>query len=82
MRDRASPMLRAVSGSTVLYPCDANQTAILVNEMADLKGIAYLRTTRAKTAILYDAGERFPVGGSKVLRQSNRDQATVVGAGG
>src|SRR5438094_5254101 len=64
-------MLRAVYGSTVLYPCDANQTAALVNEMADLTGIAYLRTTRAKTPILYEAGERFPVGGSKVLRQSD-----------
>src|SRR5207248_4713521 len=74
-------MLRAVYGSTVLYPCDANQTAALVHEMADLKGISYLRTTRAKTAVIYDAGERFPVGGSKVLRQSGRDQVTVVAAG-
>jgi len=74
-------MLRAVYGSTVLYPCDANQTAALVAEMAALKGINYLRTTRAKTPVIYDAGERFPVGGSKVLRQSGQDRATVVAAG-
>src|SRR5207249_1148754 len=74
-------MMRAVFGSTVLYPCDANQTASLVNAMADLPGISFLRTTRAKTPILYPPGEQFPVGGSKVLRQSNADQATVVAAG-
>jgi transketolase len=74
-------MLRAVFGSTVLYPCDANQTAVLVNAMADLPGISYLRTTRAKTPVIYGPEESFPVGGSKVLRRSEADQATVVAAG-
>lgn len=74
-------MLRAVYGSTVLYPSDANQTAHLVNTMADLKGIVYIRTTREKTPILYGSDEQFPVGGSKVVRQSNSDKVTVVGAG-
>ncbi len=74
-------MMRAVHDSTVLYPCDANQTAQLVAAMADLKGIVYLRTTREKTPILYGPDERFPIGGSRVLRQSESDQVTVVGAG-
>ena len=74
-------MMRAVYGSTVLYPCDANQTARLVAEMADQKGIVYLRTTREKTPILYGPDEEFPIGGSRVLRQSDGDQVTVVGAG-
>jgi transketolase len=74
-------MMRAVYGSTVLYPCDPNQTAVLVNEMADLRGISYLRTTRGKTAVIYAANEKFPIGGSKVLRRSDADQATVVAAG-
>ncbi|MEO7001920.1 MAG: transketolase, partial [Ktedonobacterales bacterium] len=74
-------MLRAVHGSTVLYPSDANQTARLVETMADLPGISYLRTTREKTPILYGADEQFPVGGSKVVRQSDDDKVTVVGAG-
>jgi transketolase len=39
-------MMRAVHGSTVLYPCDANQTAARVEQMADLPGISYIRTTR------------------------------------
>src|SRR5262249_31410074 len=41
-------MMRAVCGSTVLYPCDANQTAQLVSLMAGLTGISFLRTTREK----------------------------------
>ena len=60
-------MMRAVHGSTVLYPCDANQTAALVEQMADLDGISYIRTTREKTPILYSPGELFPVGGARVV---------------
>ena len=74
-------MLRAVGGSTVLYPCDGNQTARLVAAMARLDGIRYLRTTRAATPVLYEADEEFPVGGSKVLRSSDEDDVTIVAAG-
>lgn len=74
-------MLRAVAGSTVLYPCDSNQTARLVAAMADLPGISYIRTTRAATPVIYRSGEAFPVGGSKVLRRSDTDQVTIVAAG-
>ena len=56
---------RAVHGSTVLYPSDANQTAKLVEAMADLDGIVFLRTTRANTPVIYEADEDFPVGGSQ-----------------
>jgi transketolase len=72
---------RAVHGSTVLYPSDANQTAKLVAAMADLTGIAYLRTTRAATAVIYGPGEDFPVGGSKLVRSSDDDEVTIVAAG-
>src|SRR5579875_487715 len=72
---------RAVQGSTVLYPCDANQTARLVEAMADLDGVAYIRTTRGGTPVRYPSGEEFPVGGSKVLRSSPDDAVTVVAAG-
>jgi transketolase len=73
--------LRAVHGSTVLYPCDANQTAKLVAAMADLDGIVYLRTTRANTTTIYGPDEDFPIGGSKVVRSSDSDQVTIVGGG-
>ena len=74
-------MLRAVHGSTVLYPCDATSAAALVLAMADRAGISYMRTTRGAYPVLYDPGETFPVGGSKVLRQSGDDQVTLIGAG-
>ena len=74
-------MMRAVGGSTVLYPCDGNQAARLVAAMAGLDGIRYLRTTRAATPVLYEADEEFPVGGSKVLRSSDEDDVTIVAAG-
>ena len=74
-------MMRAVHGSTVLYPCDGNSTAALVAAMADLPGISYIRTTREKTPSVYGAGEAFPVGGSKTLRSSQTDRVTLVGAG-
>jgi transketolase len=74
-------MMRAVHGSTVLYPADANATAALTKTMADLPGIVYLRTTREKTAKLYDAGEAFPVGGSKTVRSGDADRVTLVSAG-
>jgi transketolase len=72
---------RAVGGSTVLYPADANQTAKLVATMADLNGISYIRTTRGNTPVIYDADEQFPVGGSKVLRSSDSDDVAIIGAG-
>ena len=74
-------MLRAVHGSTVLYPSDATSAAALVQAMADLEGISYMRTTRGAYPVLYDAGESFPVGGAKVLRSADEDQVTLVGAG-
>jgi transketolase len=71
--------LRAVPGSTVLYPSDANQTAKLVAAMADLDGISFIRTTRGATPVIYGPDEEFPVGGAKVVRDG--DDVTLIGAG-
>ena len=74
-------MMRAVHGSTVLYPADGNAAAKLTAAMLDLPGISYLRTTREKTPVLYGPEEDFPVGGSKTLRAGPGDRAAIVGAG-
>jgi transketolase len=74
-------MMRAVFGSTVVYPSDPNQTVQLVAEMAKHDGIVYMRTTREKLPVLYSPDEQFTVGGSKVIHQSDHDQLTIVGAG-
>jgi transketolase len=72
---------RAVHGSTVLYPSDPNQTAALVPQMADREGIVFMRLTREKTPILYEPGEAFHIGGSRVVRRSDDDAVTIIGAG-
>ena len=73
--------MRAVSGSTVLYPSDATSTAQLVEAMADREGIVYIRTTRGASPVLYDASERFQIGGAKVVRSDPNDKVTLIGAG-
>src|SRR5919202_3043782 len=72
---------RAVHGTTVLHPSDANQTAKLVAEMADREGIVFLRTLRPNTPVIYDADEEFEIGGSRVVRSSDDDDVAIVGTG-
>ncbi len=71
--------IRAIHGSTVLHPCDANQTAKLVAKMADTDGIVYLRTLRGATPVIYDPTEDFEIGGSRTLR--NGDDVAIIGCG-
>jgi transketolase len=79
LEDLAS--LRAVHGSTVLYPSDPNQAAALLALAADRDGIVFMRTTREKTPVIYQPGEQFQIGGSRTVRQTDDDQVTLVGAG-
>jgi transketolase len=72
---------RAVHGSTVLHPCDGNQTAYLVAQLADREGIVFLRTLRPNTPVIYGPDETFPIGGSRVLRSSDEDEITLIGCG-
>jgi transketolase len=72
---------RAVHTSIVLYPSDPNQAAALVRLMADHQGIAYMRTHRGATPTIYSPDDRFEIGGSRVLRCTDDDQVTLVGAG-
>jgi transketolase len=74
-------MFRAVHGSVVLYPCDANQMSQLVGLMAEQAGISYLRSTRALLPVIYDPEDQFHIGGSRTVRASTRDDVTIVGAG-
>lgn len=74
-------MFRAVIGSVVLYPSDAVSAERLVFEAARHRGICYIRSSRPKTAVIYPNEEQFPIGGSKVVKQSAKDHATVIAAG-
>jgi transketolase len=73
--------LRAVFGSVVLYPSDANQTVQLLDAMRAHRGVSYLRTTREATPVLYGADEAFEIGGSHTLRSGGDDRVTLIGAG-
>ncbi len=73
--------MRAIHTSTVLYPADAPSTARLIQTMADTPGICYLRATRGDYPVLYEAGEEFPLGGSKVHGATGDDAVTLIGAG-
>jgi transketolase len=74
-------MFRAVTASTVLYPGDAVAAERCVEAAARTAGLVYIRTSRPKTKVLYANDEPFPIGGSKTLRSTPRDAATVVTAG-
>lgn len=73
--------MRAIGGSTVLYPSDATSAAKLTAAMTETEGVVFMRTTRGGYPVLYGADEEFPVGGAKVLRKSNDDQVALIGAG-
>jgi transketolase len=72
---------RAIAGSAVLQPADANQAAALVEAMADRPGFSYLRTSRGGVPVIYPPGGRFPIGGSRLLLSSAADALTLIGSG-
>jgi transketolase len=74
-------MMRAIPGTTVLYPADGNATVSLLAAALDRPGLNYIRTTRGVTPHLYGADVAFRVGGSHLLRSTVGDVATVVAAG-
>ena len=74
-------MFRSVPGCAVLYPCDAYSTEACVESLAKYRGLSYIRTTRPATPLLYSREDKFPIGGSKIIKKSKNDKATVIAAG-
>ena len=77
LEDMAS--FRAIHGSTVLHPSDANQTAALVAAMADTDGISFLRTLRGKTPVRTARDEDVRIGGSRVAHEG--DDVAIIACG-
>ncbi|MBI2626104.1 MAG: transketolase [Candidatus Nealsonbacteria bacterium] len=75
------PIFLNIPGAIVLYPSDAVSAEYLLKETAKFKGISYLRTTREKTKVIYDNGEKFPVGSFKIWKNEKEDKALVIAAG-
>jgi transketolase len=74
-------IFRPIPGCVVLYPSDAYSSEACVQEMAKHRGMSYLRTSRPGMPLIYDRDEKFPIGGSKVLKKNSKDVVTVIGAG-
>ena len=74
-------IFRPIPGCVVLYPSDAFSAEACVEAAAQHRGLSYIRTTRPATPLLYSREEKFPIGGSKVLRRGDGDAATIIAAG-
>ncbi len=73
--------IRAIHSSTVLHPSDANQAAKLIQAMADLEGISFLRTLRAKTPVRTAPDEDVRVGGSRIVVGADAEDVAIVACG-
>jgi len=74
-------MYRAEPNFTVLYPSDGVSAERLMALAVARPGPVYIRISRPKTPVIYSNEETFRIGGLKVLRESAKDVATVIGAG-
>ncbi|XP_073326062.1 transketolase-like protein 2 [Pagrus major] len=74
-------MFRAIPTCTVFYPSDAVSTERAVELAANTKGMCFIRSSRPESEVLYSPDEKFEVGVAKVVRQSDKDHVTVIGAG-
>jgi transketolase len=73
-------MFRSIPGALVLYPSDAVSAYRAVQLAANHKGVAYIRTSRPATAVLYENSQVFEAK-SYVVRKSDNDVVTIVAAG-
>jgi transketolase len=74
-------MFRTLANCSIFYPSDAYSAERLVELALSSKGLAYIRATRAELPLLYDGHTAFRLGGSRTLRSSRHDKATIVAAG-
>jgi len=56
--------------AVILQPSDAVSAIKLLNALTKTEGIGYLQTLRPKTSVIYRSDEEFPIGGSKILKQT------------
>lgn len=74
-------MFRTIPGATVFYPSDAVSMERATELAAQNHGIAFIRTSRPATPVVYPNDTVFAVGKAHVLRSSANDKALLIGAG-
>lgn len=73
--------MRAIPQAVVLCPADYVSTFYLTQAILNHEGFCYMRTFRGNRPVLYPIDEQFPIGGCKVLKASDQDQAVVIATG-
>ena len=74
-------MMRALPGVVVLCPCDGHSAQALTQLAVNGEGILYVRTMRGATPLVYEADEKFTVGGSHIVYESKRAKCAILAAG-
>ncbi|KAF7495170.1 Transketolase [Sarcoptes scabiei] len=73
-------MFRSIPNAIVFYPTDAVSMERAAELAAQYKGIAFIRTSRPATSILYDNNESFAIGKAKIIKKSSSDKVLLIGA--
>nr|XP_022915888.1 transketolase-like protein 2 [Onthophagus taurus] len=74
-------MFRSIPGCTIFYPSDAVACERAVELAANTKGMTFIRTTRPKTKMIYPNNEKFEIGKSKVIKESEEDKVLIIAGG-
>ena len=74
-------VFRPIPNCVVFYPSDGVSAENAVRLAAEHVGMAYIRTSRPKAAVIYPANEPFAIGKAKVVRRSDKDAVTIVAGG-
>jgi len=74
-------MFRSIPGCTVFYPSDVVAVERAVELAANTKGITFIRTARAPTAVVYSNDQVFEVGKANVVFSTNKDHVLIIAAG-
>jgi len=74
-------MFQSLPGCTVFYPTDAVAMERATELAANTRGITFIRASRPALPVIYSNEEQFQIGKAKIVRQSDKDQVLVIGAG-
>ncbi len=66
---------------TLLYPSDAVSAYNCIVNLGRHDGPGYVRLSRPANEVIYDADEKFPIGGLKLLKKAGKPALTVISAG-
>lgn len=72
-------LMRTIPGMTVVSPCDAESTGLLLKQIVDMDGPAYVRLGRAAVPVFYDHKAKLRIGKGNRLRPGK--DVTVIANG-